>query len=257
MTDPSLPHLLNRSLVIRAPRATVFAYFTDSARWASWWGTGSTIDANPGGRVYIRHPNGVEMVGEVVAIDPGSRIEFTYGYKSGQPIAPGGSTVTIVCDDDSQGTRLTLVHRFADAAICGAHEQGWRYHLSVFANVVADAIFADAAATVDAWHSMWADPDAASRQSTIRRLATQDVRFADRFSAVSGASELLPHIAATLQFMPGLRLERDGDVRHCQGTVLADWIARAADGQERGRGTNVYTLDARGRIEAVVGMWRG
>lgn len=257
MTDSTLSHLLNRSLVIRAPRATVFAYFTDSARWAAWWGTGSTIDASPGGRVFIRLPNGIEMIGEVVSIDPGSRIEFTYGYASGRPIPPGGSTVTIVCDDDAKGTRLTLAHRFADAAICEAHEQGWRYHLSVFANVVADAMYVDAAANVDAWHAMWADPDAASRQSLLATLATQDIRFADRFSAVSGAAELLPHIAATQQFMPGLRLERDGDIRHCQGTVLADWIARAADGQERARGTNVYTLDAYGRIEAVVGMWRG
>ena len=49
--------------------------------------------------------------------------------------------------------------------------------------------------------------------------------------------------------MPGMRLERDGDVRHCQGTVLADWVARGADGQERGRGTNVV-LGAGARIEA-------
>ena len=34
-------------------------------------------------------------------------------------------------------------------------------------------------------------------------------------------SDLLPQIAATHRFMPGMRLERDGDVRQCQGLVLA------------------------------------
>jgi hypothetical protein len=55
--------------------------------------------------------------------------------------------------------------------------------------------------------------------------------------------------------MPGLRLSREGDVRHCQGTVLADWVARGADGQERGRGTNVFVMGPDGLITSVVGLW--
>ena len=39
------------------------------------------------------------------------------------------------------------------------------------------------------------------------------------------------------------------------GTVLADWVARAADGSERGRGTNVFAMDRHGRIESVTGFW--
>ena len=34
---------------IEADRETVFRYFTDSGRWAAWWGAGSTIDPRPGG----------------------------------------------------------------------------------------------------------------------------------------------------------------------------------------------------------------
>jgi hypothetical protein len=37
--------------------------------------------------------------------------------------------------------------------------------------------------------------------------------------------------------------------------ALADWIARGADGQERARGTNVFVLDADGRVESVTGFW--
>jgi hypothetical protein len=89
----------------------------------------------------------------------------------------------------------------------------------------------------------------------MARVAASEVRFRDRFSLVDGMADLLPHLAAARRFMPGLRLRRVGDVRHCQGTVLADWIAVAADGQERGRGSNVFTFDADGRIEAVTGFW--
>src|SRR5690348_6107605 len=50
-------HELDRTIAIGAPAATVFEYFTDPARWAAWWGEGSTIDARPGGRVLVKYPN--------------------------------------------------------------------------------------------------------------------------------------------------------------------------------------------------------
>ena len=90
-----LAHQLDRTLVIGAPPALVFRYFTDSSRWAAWWGAGSTIDARPGGRVYIRYPGDVEVVGEVIEVAPPSHIVFTYGFVKGAPVPPGGSRVTI------------------------------------------------------------------------------------------------------------------------------------------------------------------
>ena len=75
-------------------------------------------------------------------------------------------------------------------------------------------------------------------------------------SAVDGVEDLMEHIAAAQRFMPGLQMQRRGEVRHCQGTALADWVAVAADGQERATGTNVFVFDADGRIEAVTGFWR-
>ena len=41
----SLPYQLDRVITIGAPRETVFSFFTDNARWAAWWGKGSTIDS--------------------------------------------------------------------------------------------------------------------------------------------------------------------------------------------------------------------
>jgi len=81
------------------------------------------------------------------------------------------------------------------------------------------------------------------------------VVFRDRFSNVEGFDDLSAHLSAAQRFMPGLRLTRNGAVRQCQGVALADWIARSADGQERGRGTNVFVFNADGRIESVTGLW--
>jgi uncharacterized protein YndB with AHSA1/START domain len=256
MTTPAgLPHRLERTVVIQAEREIVFRYFEDSHRWAAWWGAGSTIDARAGGRVYIRHPNGIEAEGEVVEVARPERIVFTYGFVAGKPIPAGSSLVTVHLETSGAATRLLLTHEFADAAARDEHVQGWRYQLSVFGNVVANEVHAGAAETVDAWFAAWSEPDAGVRDAALARIAAEDISFRDRFSLVSGLDDLRPHLAAVHRFMPGMRLRRQGDVRQCQGTALADWVAVGADGQEKGRGTNVFVFRGAGRIESVTGFW--
>ncbi len=251
----ALAHQLDRTIVIGAPPEVVFRYFTDPARWAAWWGAGSTIDARPGGRVFVRYPEGTEAAGEVIDIAPPSRIVFSYGYVSGKPVPAGGSRVTIRLEPSARGTRLHLVHEFADAAARDEHVQGWRYQLSLFANVVANEANGDAVQRVDAWFGLWTETDEGARAKTLAAIASGGGRLHDRFSCIEGAGELTQHIGAAQRFMPGIRLQRDGEIRHCQGTVLADWTASGADGQPRGRGTNVFTLGPDGRIESVTGFW--
>jgi len=252
----NLPHHLDRSVLISAPPETVFRFFQESPKWAKWWGAGSTIDPRPGGKVYIRHPNGIETVGEVLEIDAPQRLVFTYGYASGNPIPAGGSRVTITLREDGDGTRLHLYHEFAEAAARDPHVQGWRFQLSMFSNAVADEVFADAASIADAWFEAWAIGDAAAREEAFARIAAPSIVFRDRYSALDGMADLLAHAEATLRFMPGFRLERAGEVRQCQGVVLADWIARGPDGQERAAGTNVFQLGPDARLTAVTGLWR-
>ena len=252
----TLTQRIDRTIVIGAPPPAVFRYFTDSTRWAAWWGAGSTIDARPGGRVFIKYPGGNEASGEVVDVAPPSRIVFTYGYNSGTPIGPGGSRVTIELEKIAQGTRLRLTHMLADASVLDEHVQGCRYQLSVFANVVADEIHAQAAAAVDAWLDLWGETDAARRVERLAAIASPDVRVRDRYSCLSGAEDVTHHIAASQRFMPGFRLRRSGEPRQCQGVVLADWTASGPDGQVRAQGTNVFALGADGLIESVTGFWR-
>jgi len=180
---------------------------------------------------------------------------FTYGYVSGAPIPVGGSRVTIELEPAARGTSVRLVHEFADAAVRDHHVQGWRYQLSLFANIVADQFHRDAASLVDAWFAAWGETDAAARTQALSGMAAPGVRLRDRFSCVDGIDELTHHIGAAQRFMPGIRMQRNGDPRHCQGTVLVGWTAVSADGQPRGAGTNVFTLGPDGLIESVTGFW--
>jgi uncharacterized protein YndB with AHSA1/START domain len=251
---PELPYQLERTVVIKAKPETVFRFFTDSERWAGWWGAGSTIDARPGGKVYMRHPGGVETLGEVLEVLPPERIAFTYGYASGKPMSPGGSRVTIRLAPDPSGTLLHLVHEFAEAAPRDEHVQGWRFQLSLFSNLVANELYADAAKRVDKWFEAWAIPNDKSRAELLAGIVTRNVQFRDRFSQLDGLEDLAAHTGAAQKFMPGIRLSRKGEVRHCQGTVLADWIAVDGDGIERMSGTSVFVLAPDGKITAVTGF---
>lgn len=250
-----LAHALERTVVIRATPETVFRFFTDSARWASWWGAGSTIDPHHGGAVLIRLPGGAEVTGEVLELIPPERIVFTYGFASGAPIPPGGSRVTIHLEPHDQGTRLMLTHEFADSGVRDGFLQAWRYQLSLFSNLVSREVTANADATIDAWFATWSITDPAARESAIRRIAVPGLLYRDRFSAVEGITDLVPHLAAFQQHMPGLQFERAGAVRECQGYALADWKALSADGQQRASGTSGFALTSDGRLAAVIGFW--
>jgi uncharacterized protein YndB with AHSA1/START domain len=249
-----LPYQLDRTVLIKAKPETVFRFFTDSARWAGWWGAGSTIDARPGGKMYIRHPNGVETLGDVLEVREPERIVFTYGFASGKPIPPGSSRVTIRLEPDEGGTRLNLLHEFAESGPRDEHVQGWRFQLSVFGNAVANEVFADAANSVDAWFSAWAIADDKSREESLARIVTPGIQFRDRYSLLDGLAEVTAHSGATQRFMPGIRMQRKGDVRHCQGTVLTDWIALDSEAKERMSGTNVFVFNPDGKIDSVTGL---
>jgi uncharacterized protein YndB with AHSA1/START domain len=248
-----LPHVLERTVLIQADPRTVFGFFTDSVRWAKWWGAGSSIDPRPSGRVSIRYPNGAAASGEVLDIAAPERLVFSFGYDSGQPIPPGASRVTIRLEASASGTRLHLSHAFAEAAVCRQHMQGWRFQLSLFANVVAEEVFANATAVVDAWFEAWLIADDVARRAAFEKIAVDGVRFNDRFSALESLTDLTEHAGATQRFMPGIRLQRAGQIRHCQGTALANWTTAGGQGPQSS-GTHLFVFAADGRIIAVVGF---
>ena len=250
----TLEHSLERTLTILAKRETVFRFFTDTPRWEKWWGKGSTVDPRPGGKIRILYPNAVEVTGEVLEVAAPERISFTYGFTSGSPIPPGSSRVTISLAEKGSATQLTLVHEFSDAKARDEHIQGWRYQLSLFSNIVSEEVNADVSDSVDAWLASWSNPDGDEREDTFKRIATPGVQFRDRYSTLDGIEDLLFHVSAAQKFMPGVRLEREGDVRQCQGHAFCNWNA-SANGKAMGSGTTFFSLDAEGRIESVTGFW--
>jgi uncharacterized protein YndB with AHSA1/START domain len=117
-----------RHVVIAARRETVFRFFTDSKRFAAWWGEGSRIDPRPGGEVFICYPGGSTASGVVRSLEPPARIELTFGFHGeNKPIPPGGSTLSIALDEIPEGTRVTLRHfDLPDGVDLAGLTQGWR-----------------------------------------------------------------------------------------------------------------------------------
>jgi uncharacterized protein YndB with AHSA1/START domain len=249
-----LDEVVERTVRIAARRETVFRFFTDSERFAAWWGAGSTIEPRVGGAVRIRYPNGVAAGGEVLELAPVERIVFSFGYESGQPLAIGSSRVTITLEPTRGGTLLRLRHELP-AAAREAHVQGWRYQLALFANAAASAEHAGFAERADRFFALWAATDAAARRAALAEIALDSLLFRDAHSCTDGLLDLDAQLAASQRFMPGVRLERSGPPRQCQGTAIVDWVARGSDGQPRARGTNVFELAEDGRIARVTGFW--
>jgi len=234
-----------RTIEIRARRPTVFRFFTESARFAKWWGEGSTIDAVVGGKVHIRYPNGDIASGEVRELVPDRAIVFTYGYEDPKKsIAPGESLVTISLSDIASGTRLDLRHDVAEAAIRDHHTQGWRHQLSVLAHAVAVDTFDPW--VIAAWFSGWNGAD-------LRDAVTGDVTFRDAHGVTKGVDELVEQITAARKFMHGITIEMRGQPRHAHGVVLADWAFVRGD-KTLATGTNVFRLSLEGKIADVVGI---
>lgn len=250
-----LNHILERTIVICAERSTVFRYFTDSKRFASWWGAGSIIEGKTGGKVLICYPGSVVASGQVLEITENERVVFTYGYESGTPIPAGASRVTITMRDHPEGTELKLLHEFSDAATRDTHIQGWRYQLALFANVVCKEQHAGYAQLLDDYFSIWNVSDVNSRKQVLERITSPDVRFRDAYGCVIGWDELSAHIEASQKYMPGLTLIRNGEPMECQGTAMTRWVAKRSDGTEAARGTNMFQFTPNGHIKSIVGFW--
>jgi uncharacterized protein YndB with AHSA1/START domain len=245
-----LNETLDRQVTICAPRETVFRYFTDSERFAGWWGEGSRIEGRPGGAMHIRYPDGQTASGEVREIEPPRRIVFTFVMAGQTP-----SEVTITLEEVKQGTLLRLHHAFSSAKIRDHFVQGWRYQLALFSKTVSAEVHAKAAERVDAYLAAWGNPDAAARKSLLSSCAAPHIEFRDAYSSTSGLDDLLAHLDAVQVYMPGMTLSRDGDVRVSHGTAIAGWKATKQDSSPSGKGVNVYDFAPDGRITRVVGFW--
>jgi uncharacterized protein YndB with AHSA1/START domain len=252
----TLAFSLDRTVEIHARRATVLQFFTDPARFARWWGAGSTIEPAIGGAVRIRYPDGSIASGAITELVEGRRIAFTYGYEDpAKEIRPGGSLVTItLADTDTGGTRVQLRHDVAAATLRTEHIQGWKYQLAVLAKIASDDAQAAAPEAIAAWFAAWNEPSDDRRRALLAPIVTTGVAFRDGFGNATGLDELLAHIAACQRFLPGVRFDAQGAPRISHGTVVADWTMGRPGDDAMMTGTNVFRLSPAGQIAEVIGV---
>src|SRR2546427_11726482 len=88
-TTPRKTDVVEHEVRVAAPPQTVFAYFTDPARYIQWMGSTADVQAVPGGSYRVGISDGVEAAGEVVEVDPPRRLRFPRGWAAGHARAAG------------------------------------------------------------------------------------------------------------------------------------------------------------------------
>ena len=127
--------VINVERRIAAPPADVYAYLTDSVRWARWQGEAAEVEPVPGGRFRMTMANGATAEGRFVQLVPDSRVVFTWGWRGDEVVPPGSSTVEIELAPDGDGTLLRLTHRDLPPEQRPIHRAGWDHYLPRLATV--------------------------------------------------------------------------------------------------------------------------
>jgi len=125
--DDTPPIIIQRH--IAASPATVYAYLTESDKWARWQGVAATVEASPGGLFAMSMPNGSRARGQFVELVPHRRVVFTWGWIDHPGLPPGSSTVEIDLEPDGRGTLLRLTHHDLPADEIPIHTVGWDHYL--------------------------------------------------------------------------------------------------------------------------------
>ena len=123
---------------IAARPSIVFEALTTADGIAAWWGpddlpvVSAEIDARVGGAYRVHFPSqgggDHEAVGEILEIDPPSRLVMTYSYSFGGEPAEAGrvSRIEIDLKPVTGGVELTFTHTgLADAVSMASHTRGW------------------------------------------------------------------------------------------------------------------------------------
>jgi uncharacterized protein YndB with AHSA1/START domain len=156
MRSKPAPKVGQEVVIVRtfdAPRALVFACWTEARHFAQWWGPHyfdcprCEIDARPGGAIHVdmRGPDGTTfpMTGTVHEVVPPERLVFTArAYFDGSPEPQIENHNTVVLSERDGKTTLTLTVKvlFASGIAVDAlsgMEEGWSQSLQKLADLVA------------------------------------------------------------------------------------------------------------------------
>lgn len=92
---------------VMAPVSQVYRAFTISTALREWLGDYATMDARPGGRVYIWWQNGYYTSGEFISLELNKKIVFTWLGRG----EPHQTQVIVTFKPKGKGTQVRLTHR--------------------------------------------------------------------------------------------------------------------------------------------------
>ncbi|MEZ5669450.1 MAG: SRPBCC domain-containing protein [Alphaproteobacteria bacterium] len=119
-----------REIWVAAKPETVFPFFTEADQIVRWMGVEAEIDARPGG-IFRCNVTGTSIArGEMVAVDPYSRVVFTWGWEGPDAtVKPGASTIEVTLTAENDGTRVRLFHRGLSGSVAERHNHGWAHFM--------------------------------------------------------------------------------------------------------------------------------
>lgn len=125
--EPS-EHVVEVERRIAAAPSDVFDFLVDPVKYVRWKGIEAQLDPRPGGRYRVQMTADSAVAGTYVAVDPPSRVVFTWGWEDDEAVPPGSTTVEITLAADGDGTLVRLRHSgLPNAAASDLHRSGWEH----------------------------------------------------------------------------------------------------------------------------------
>ena len=119
-----------REVWVAAKPETIFPFFTEADKIVKWMGVSAEIEARPGG-IFRCNVTGKNIArGEMVTVDPYSKIVFTWGWEGPDAtVKPGESTVEVTFSAENDGTRVRLFHYGLSREMAERHNDGWTHFM--------------------------------------------------------------------------------------------------------------------------------
>lgn len=122
---------------IPASPAQVYYAFTNASALREWLCDLATVDARPGGRLYLYWNSGYYSSGEYTTVEAGKSVAFIWCGRGD----PGRSQVSVAVEPQESGTRLMLEHSLPDDdgewdKTVAEIDKGWRDSLENLASVM-------------------------------------------------------------------------------------------------------------------------
>jgi uncharacterized protein YndB with AHSA1/START domain len=115
---------ITATIRIAAPPEIVFPYFTDPTLMITWMGDHAELDPNPGG-VFAVDVGASPARGTYVAVEPPTRVVFTWGMPGSHTMPAGSTTVEVILTADGDDTIVSLTHHDLPDEQQPGHQKGW------------------------------------------------------------------------------------------------------------------------------------